>query len=54
MFEVENLAGLFVYFLFFFFFFFFFNEVETNKVKKECFLITQDKTIYTFSIKLSF
>ena len=27
---------------------------KTNKVKKECYLIRQDNTIYTFSIKLSF
>ena len=30
------------------------NEIETNKVKKECYLIRQDNTIYTFAIKLSF
>ena len=27
---------------------------QTNKVKKERYLIKQDNTIYTFSIKLSF
>ena len=30
------------------------NEIETNKVKKECYLIRQYNTIYKFSIKLSF
>ena len=29
-------------------------NIETNKVKKERYLIKQDNTIYIFSIKLSF
>ena len=30
------------------------NKIETNKVKKEHYLVRQDNTIHKFSIKLSF
>ena len=29
-------------------------KIETNKLKKECYLIRQDNTIYIFSIKIYF
>ena len=29
-------------------------NIETSKVKKECYLIKKDNAIYIFSIKLSF
>ena len=30
------------------------NETEANKVKKECYLMRQDNTIYKCSIEVSF